>query len=384
MRRRRTSRRVRGALTLGAAAAAFWWASRGRRPRWRLLTSLWSPRRAPTVGVEPAPASAGDPCGAIGYSANLLDHSVSVIDLDTNEVIDTITGFHFPWNVETSPDGTRIFVDDSPPFPSRNTNVVVVDTDTGELVRRIPTRGMVFSTASPDGTRIFATNIVRGGVQVIDATTAEVVASYATRTSPPTLAQEAVSADGETMWVVALPRSVYAVDMRTGLRQGPMIDAGALAAQFAISPDGSTLAVANLSGVVTLIDAKSRTVAATIQGGPFHYPSFAAFSPDSRRLWVGCYSGRLLVIDAQAEALVADIDVGGWIAGVHLSGDGSTAYVSTTPKRSIIGRLGIAYLVPLLLDLWSPGGVIHVFDAATLERRATIETGNVPMAIRTP
>jgi DNA-binding beta-propeller fold protein YncE len=193
-----------------------------------------------------------------------------------------------------------------------------------------------------------------------------------------------VSADGRTLWVIALPDLAYAIDMHTGLLEGAPINVGLGSAQFSISPNGALLGIADLDGDVAIVNTQTRTLTATVNLGALSYPSFATFSPDDRYLWVGTYSGLVAVIDLQTDRIVHTLDTGGWVTGVTLSGDGRTAYVSTTPAGSIIPPLGIAYLVPVLASEWRAGGLVRVFNARTFAQTATIVTGNVPMAISIP
>jgi YVTN family beta-propeller protein len=337
---------------------------------------------AATLGAQALAGSACHPTdvGTLGYSANLVDHTVSVINLAEDKVVGTIGGFHFPDNLEVTPDGSKVFVDDAPLTDPAASTVDVVDTCTDAIVKRIPTLGNAFSSMSPDGTAVYATNITTAGIQVIDTASESVVARYLT--TP--LAQEAVSADGATLWVVAMPNLVYSIGMRTGLLSGLPINTGLLPTQIAISPDGSTLGVVDLDGDVALINTHTRAVTATINLGALSYPSFGVFSPDNRYLWVGAYSGEVAVIDRQTDTVVKTIDAGGWVDGVTLSHDGSTAYVATTPMGSVIPALGAAYLVPILTSTFRHSGLIRVYNAHTYTPTATITTGDVPSAIAIP
>lgn len=315
----------------------------------------------------------------MGYVPNMGDGTVSVVDLVHHKVTGVIDGFSVPWGAVVTHDGTKLFVDDSPPTRPAAAAVAVVDLRTGAIVKRIPTRGLVESSMSHDGRFVYSSNIASAGIQQIATATGEVVASYDTRR----LSQEAVTHDQRTLWVIA-PNGVYPIDVCSG-RRGRSIRAGRLPTQVSISVDGSTLAVTNTwTGRIALVDTRAGTVTSWVRIGALQYPAFGAMSPDGHRLWIGCYSGLMAVVDLSSGSVVERIDVGGWAVGVGFSPDGRTAYVTTTPARSVVPWLGAAYLVPALLGRWKPGGVLRAYNTDTFEQQAEIVTGNIPMAIAIP
>jgi YVTN family beta-propeller protein len=336
-------------------------------------------RATPIVGPA-AGCSPADP-RAFGYHANLGDDTVSVVDVANNAEVDTITGLDFPWDAQVTHDGSTLYVNEASPLDPSADDVAVVNLCTKQVVKRIPTLSMAFDLISPDGTRLYATNLTVGGVQVIDTATGTVIRSYATLP----LTQEAVSADNQTMWLVALPNLVYSINLATGLPNGlPVHLAGINPAQFGISPDGRTLAVADLSsGDVAMVDTHTRAVS-TVHLGLTTYPSFAGFSPDSRYAWIACYSGQVVVIDRTTNTVAQTIATDGWTTGVGFSQDGAKAFVTTTPPGSTIPPLSLAYLVPMLLSSWHPGGVLKVIDAHTYAPITTLPTGNIPLGMVVP
>lgn len=310
----------------------------------------------------------------------MVDHTINVIDLQNNRVTATYGGFHYPWGVIASPDGSTLFVDDAPVYNPNASNISVVNACTGAIVKRIPTQGLVFSSPSPDSRHIWAANIVAPGIQQIDTATGQVDATY---NSVP-LSQEAVSADMKTLWVTQLPATVYSIDMTTGAPNGAPIYPGFLPAQFTISPDGSTVVASDLDGHVAFIDTATRTVTAMPSIGMTSAPAFATVTPDSRYAWVGCYSGQVAIIDLHTRQIVKTLQTGGWAAGVKITDDGRRAYVSTTPDGTVAAGQGMLHLTPALFDMWRPGGVIRIFDTQTFAEIGSVPTGNVPMALTIP
>ena len=95
----------------------------------------------------------------------------------------------------------------------------------------------------------------------------------------------------------------------------------------AVSPDGSTLAIANQSGhSVTFVDTKSRAVTGEV---PVQVqPESSVFAHDGRTLYVcNAESDSVSVVDVGKKAVVKTIKVGDWPCSIKLSKDGSKAYV---------------------------------------------------------
>lgn len=318
--------------------------------------------------------------GHFGYTPNATDGTISVVDLDNNRVVDVFGNFRFPWNALISQDGRKLYVDDSPLREVLDNRVVVVDVCSRTVVGTIPALGFEFGTTSPDEKTIWISNISTVGTVQVDANSGTVGKRFATLP----LTQGALSADNKTLWCISLPGLVTTFDMKTTLPNGIPIVVGAAPAQFAMAPDGTYLATANLEGTLTLIDTEARKVVSMINMGMTAYPSFAVFSPDSKQLWAGSYSGEVAVVDVASRKVVKTLNPGGWIGGVTFSNDGGTAYVTTTPDGSIVPQFGIGYLVPMLLDVWKPGGVIQVINAHTYEAITSIRTGNVPIVMAIP
>lgn len=147
---------------------------------------------------------------------------------------------------------------------------------------------------SPDGSHVYVTNSGSNSVSVIDAATNSVVATVNVGTSP------------------------YGV---------------------AISPDGKHVYVANacgtsascsgaLQGTVSVIDAATNTVAATITVG--QYPVGVAVSLDSGRVYVSNNgSSTVSVIDAATDTVIATVPIAACPDGLTVSPDGRRVFVAT-------------------------------------------------------
>lgn len=248
----------------------------------------------------------------VGYSPNLADGTVSIVNLTSHTVTGIISGFRYPWNVNVSPDGSTLFVDDVPLTDPLADRIDVVDLCSHQIVERIPTHGMAFSSISLDGSQLYTADITGGAVQVVDTSTGSLTATFPTLPVPIATA----SGDDRTLWIATMPDFLYSIDMRTGKVVGSPILTGIAPAQIAVSPDGSTLAVADLGGDIELIDTQTHRVTSTIRLPSLSYPAFGAFTPDGSELWMGYYSGQVAVIDMHTDAVVKVGQTGGFAVGI--------------------------------------------------------------------
>ena len=79
------------------------------------------------------------------------DDGVTVIDTDTNTVVGTVDGVGDARGMTLSPDGSRLYV-----TQINFDRVAVVDTETLEVVDTVPLENAWNIVASPDGTRAYA------------------------------------------------------------------------------------------------------------------------------------------------------------------------------------------------------------------------------------
>ncbi len=119
------------------------------------------------------------PDGAQAWAANSHAGTVSVIDLATKTVVDTLTvPTRMANRLKFTPDGKRVFISDL-----GGTGVVVVDVATRKEVHRIPLgRGAAGILMQPDGTRAYVASGT--GVSAIDLTALAVVGHVDTGRGP--------------------------------------------------------------------------------------------------------------------------------------------------------------------------------------------------------
>jgi YVTN family beta-propeller protein len=129
-----------------------------------------------TIPVGTGPGGVAiTPDGTRAYVTNLGSHSVSVIDIATNTVVDTISAVNFPARVAIIPDGSRAYV-------TAGFSVSVIDTATNTVIADITLPGQTFEIAiAPDGSGAyvgtFGLNAVIATITVIDTATDTVSAT---------------------------------------------------------------------------------------------------------------------------------------------------------------------------------------------------------------
>jgi YVTN family beta-propeller protein len=128
-----------------------------------------------TAHITVTPISSG-----FAYIANGTSNSVSVINTTTNQVVATIPmgTFTFPAYVSVSPDGSRIYVTDI-----NSNSISVIDAATNTVLST--TGGDAGSTlvVSPDGSRVYM--VAGPGIYEINTATNAVLAYITVSGSPP-------------------------------------------------------------------------------------------------------------------------------------------------------------------------------------------------------
>lgn len=214
--------------------------------------------------------------------------SVSVIDTATNSVIGSpIAVGDQPTGVAISPDGSKVYITNV-----ASDTVSVIATATNSVIGSPITVGShpFGVAAAPDGSKVYVANFSSGTVSVIDAVTNTVA-----KTIPVGFAAEGV----------------------------------------AVAPDGGKVYVASSSvGIVSVIATATDTVTAQLAVGNF--PVGVAVTPDSSKVYVTqLTSGRVLVIDAASNGVIAAITVGAEPVGVAVSPDGSKVYVANSNSGTV-------------------------------------------------
>jgi uncharacterized repeat protein (TIGR01451 family) len=229
------------------------------------------------------------------YVCNRESKSVSVIDLDTTDVVQQIAlpdAISDPVHMTIAPDRMTGYVSNL----WGQKSLSKIDLHTGATLEQLAVGSMPTCTAiTADGSKAFVTHWgTSGTVSVVDLVTKNV-----TKT----------------------------------------IDVGSLPLAIALTPDQAKAYVCNVgSNGVSVIDVANNEVVTSIPAGIG--PADVAMAPDGSKAYVCSYdSNTVSVIDTSIDKVVSVIDVGMSPQGITIAGDGTKAYVcnSSSDTISVIG-----------------------------------------------
>lgn len=235
------------------------------------------------VGRGPS-CVAVSPDGNKVYISNSIDNTVSVIDTRSNQVIATISVGADPNGIYFSPDGKFAYVSDSD-----SDAVSVISTATNSVVYTI-TEDVgdypVATLVSPDGSRLFVSNSHWQNIKVYST------ANYQLLQTIPLAGgweprQMAITADGSTLYVATantVESSVLKINTTTYAVAAPIVT-GANIHSIVLTPDGSKLYVADSNGnMVYVINTATNTVIASIPVG--NEPAGVSVTADGASVYV--------------------------------------------------------------------------------------------------
>jgi YVTN family beta-propeller protein len=274
------------------------------------------------------------------YVAGIGSATVSVIDVETNSVVATISlpPGTSPRLVAVAPDGTRVYVTNSS-FPGA---VFVIDTSTNSLLAPaiIVGNGPSGIIVSPDGRFVYVANQFGSSVSVIDTTSNSVVATIPVGVQPTGIG---VTQDGSRVYVAdSVAGAVWMIDAASNTPVGGPIFVGGNPQDLVISPDGSKVYVSNFnSQSVSVIETPSNTVQATIAVGFF--PLGMDTSPDSTRLYIvdtdpALNNGSVAVVDTATNTVLTRVSLPAFHTArrVAITPDGTRGYVTINTPQSVI------------------------------------------------
>lgn len=260
---------------------------------------------------------------AYAYITNDGDGTVSVINISTGVVVETIPVGPRPFAVAVTADGSRIYVtDEAEGFVS------VIDGKTNRFVSNIfiPNSVPLGIAVSPDGSRIYVTINNSNYISVINTLNKTIVATITTGNGPRGVC---VSRDGNRVYVANQgSNNVSVIDAITNT----VIDSIKVDNPYGIklSHDGGRLYVTNAqSHYVTVINTNLRSVLANIPVGM--NPTGVAVSPDDSRVYVANEDiSTVSVINAQTLNVITTVPLSqsAYPIGVSVTSDGSKVYVA--------------------------------------------------------
>jgi len=329
----------------------------------------------PTVTARHAAArTAGDLTDAFtvtvvdGYGGS-ASVPVTVAIKPLNPITATIPVGENPRGIALSPNGTRLYITNL-----SSNSVSVIDTVTNNVVATIPVgdssfNGVYAVAVSPDGSRAYVANNTPYGVAkvfVVDTATNTVTGTISGPPDPNYLTALAFSPDGTRVYAsgttTAYTGTLSVITTATNTLS-VVFDGLAAPRGLAVSPDGTYIYVGTEDGMtgrtaVSVIDSTTFAVTAKVTVG--RYPSGLAVSPDGSRLYVtSAVSNAVSVIDTSTNTVSTIIGGFSHPVGVAVSPDGAIVYVAN-----------------------HQGNSVSEIDAATNSVIATVSVGNGPWAVR--
>jgi YVTN family beta-propeller protein len=285
------------------------------------------------------------------YITNQNSSTVSVIDIATNTVVDTVTVGPLPYGVAVNPAGTRAYVGNA----GSNT-VSVIDTASNTVVATVTVGTTPYGIAvNPAGTRAYVANNGNANVSVIDTANNTVVATVTAGINPYGVA---VNPAGTRAYVGNAGSNTVSVIDTANNTVVATVTVGSNPVGVAVNPAGTRAYVANSAGgnSVSVIDTASNTVVATVTVGTT--PGEVAVNPAGTRVYAANFgSNNVSVIDTASNTVVDTVAVGTNPLGVAVNPAGTRAYVANFGSNNV-----------------------SVIDTATNTVVATVPVGSGPVA----
>lgn len=166
------------------------------------------------------------PDGTTGYVANSNINTISVIDIATDTVTQTITDTSImsPYSLALTPDGSTLYVGNF-----TNTKITIIDTSTNNVTGTITSPLLTeidYLAITPDGKTAYISNLLANNVAVVNLTTKTV--SLITNPSFNFSYYLVISNDGKTVYVTNYDVSSVSIintatNMVTGTVQDPLL-----------------------------------------------------------------------------------------------------------------------------------------------------------------
>jgi YVTN family beta-propeller protein len=294
------------------------------------ITAVYSGDSNFSASTSPSQTLAITQTGPFAYVANNASDTVSVINIPTGQVLNSILVGSGPWGTAISPDQTQIYITNN-----QGNNVSVISAASGSVVATIPVQSSPFGVIfTPDGTGVYVVNGSSNTVSVINPATQTVVATVPVQSSPVGVAM-APTSNGTFAYVTNSASntvSVIAVATNTVVQTIPV---GTGPRWVTVSPNSALAYVENAgSNNVSVISVASNKVTATIPVGTS--PFGAAFTPDNSTVYVAnSGSNNVSVIDTQSGTVIGTIAGFNSPVQVALTMDGSSAYVTNLNANTV-------------------------------------------------
>ncbi len=320
-----------GTATLSGGVGTFNYNSSSLAVGLYSITAIYSGDGNFSGSTSPAQTLAITQTGPFAYVANINSNTVSVVNIPTGQVVNTISVGSGPWGTAISPDQTQVYITNN-----HGNNVSVINAASGSVVATIPVQSSPFGAAfTPDGTGVYVVNGSSNSVSVINPATQTVFATVPVQNSPVGVAM-APTSNGTFAYVTnSASNSVSVIAVGSNPTVVQTIPVGTGPRWVTVSPNSMWAYVENAgSNNVSVISVATNQVTATISVGTS--PFGAAFTPDSSTVYVAnSGSNNVSVIDTQSGTVIGTVPGLNNPAQVALTLDGSAAYVTNLNANTV-------------------------------------------------
>lgn len=260
------------------------------------------------VGCDPM-GVAVSPNGKHVFVTNFSGHTVSVIDTGSHQVVDTIQVGQGPCEMAMMTNGLIGFV-----AAIHSSTISIIDLQTLR-VRETLVFHADSMVISPDGLRLFAAQRTQDSLLVIDTTSYEPIAQISVK-APHGIA---ISPDGQRLYITnsGANQTVTVVDSSSNAIT-ETIKVGNTPTGLIISPDGSRAYVA-VSGdaSIAILDLQTHALKATISMDST--PEKIAITPDGKQLFITeMISNQVSILDTESLQVTHTITLGHGPDGVAI------------------------------------------------------------------
>ncbi|HEX4787024.1 MAG TPA: IPT/TIG domain-containing protein [Actinospica sp.] len=300
------------------------------------------------AGNATASTSGSAAVGQLIYVSS-TEGGITAYDTTTESVVATIPTEGVATDVAFSPDGGTVYATE------QASDLAVINVATNTVVRRIPVGPNPTGVAiSADGGTAYVANQDGDSVSVVNTASGTVTATIPVGWGAEDVA---ITPDGGNVYVTnTLDGTVSVISTATDAVWATIpIGDDTQPGYLAFSPDGRTAFVTDTeAGTLSVIDTGTRTVTATVPAGS--NPFGLALSANGATVYVADMSGGVTVIDTADDTVAATIPVTGAPTQVAVSADGGSVYVTgfvaagdsvtviDAARNTITGRLsGISY-----------------------------------------
>jgi YVTN family beta-propeller protein len=232
--------------------------------------------------------------------------SVSIIDINSRREIyrSSLRRMDRPHGIVPSHDGKWLYI-----TIEANLAVLQMDPRNGEPLQTIETGQRIthMIVASPDGSRLYTSNLGSGNVSVIDLSSKSVIKQIATGNGTEGIA---LTPDGKELWVTNRASDSISIIDSDLLDVIETFEVTGFPIRVEISPDNHFAVISSAeAGQVTIVDVATRQQMAQLKVGNF--PVGIEITPDSKWAYIGnSRSGTVSVVDLLNSRVSGEIKVG--------------------------------------------------------------------------